>query len=225
MAAWARMVLVCTAGAMLAICANHALPQGVGFYAQRYFYPFLPLLLVLQCVGASRIRWRPAVALPIVLGLSVALGFELVDRRDLYGSNCEVIRRLHVDPAIELAGRAPAEWLVAAEAAGATRYFGEHETIDLLGLNNRAIAHLSTDPRERRCFFAALAPRVFVIPDSEFWEPRLRRAFVFHLLSKARVEANTVLDDAPAWTVVTLLAERRPDALDGCDVSPEPSRD
>jgi hypothetical protein len=224
----------------LAIAASHDLVLGVGFYMQRYFYPLLPLFLVVAAAGgvlAGR-RWlatpaagapaprvRPGLArlLAVVAGLALLAtwALDLRERSETYGSNCDLIRRLHVEPAKEIAARAPDDWIVAAEAAGATRYFSGHYTVDLLGLNTWEIAHLSSDPTARRCFFAALDPRLFVVPAG--WVEALEPTFELRPLSAIHTEVDTIWREPRARTVVTLLARRRPDALRGC--SSEPASD
>jgi hypothetical protein len=61
-------------------------------------------------------------------------------QRHQFAMDCHAIRTMDVEPALWIADHAAADDIIATDDAGATRYFGKRQTIDLVGLNNADIA-------------------------------------------------------------------------------------
>ena len=78
----------------------------------------------------------------------------------------EDIRQLHGEPARYVAGHLPERAVVIVEGAGAARFFTPRSMtmVDMLGLNDRAIAH-AQDDTQRVCALLARKPTHLLIPD------------------------------------------------------------
>jgi hypothetical protein len=138
----------------LAVAASQLLKEAGPFYWQRYLLPGLPIALATTTVGACnaidwawqrrRAAWAPASAVLVallVLGSIVDLPRALREKSHLFAWNCQNIEELDVATARWLRDHVPANEIVAVTDAGAARYFGERQTIDVLGLNDHRLLH------------------------------------------------------------------------------------
>jgi len=149
--------------ASLAVAVTRALDPAVLFYHHRYFLPLsvVPALSVGIAAATSAPRTRLLWVAPVLL-LSVwmALDTQALQRRQEHN-----IMRLHEEPSRYLASQLPARSVVVVEGAGASRFFTPREMtiVDMLGLNDRRIAH---SPKERRpCLYVAARPTHLMLPD------------------------------------------------------------
>jgi hypothetical protein len=85
------------------------------------------------------------------------------DRRSHLASDSRAIALLNVRAGQWIHANAPAGAAVAATDAGGIRYFGERYTIDLLGLNNQAIAFgkMTAEEAVGRSDWLAICPALF----------------------------------------------------------------
>jgi hypothetical protein len=148
--------------AAVAVALTRDLDPRVLFFHRRYFIPLtvVPAIAIGVAAGSSCHSRRFAWLAPVVLlSLWTALQVQGRQRMQEHG-----IARLHVEPAQWLARSLPDDAVVLVEGAGAARYFTPRSTriVDMLGLNDRRIAHLS---RERRpCAMVAERPSHLLLP-------------------------------------------------------------
>lgn len=78
-------------------------------------------------------------ALAVVLALP-GLATSFVERGDRLATDSRSVHLVNVAPALWIRENTPPEAVLGVNDAGATRYFGERRTIDMIGLNNADIA-------------------------------------------------------------------------------------
>jgi len=89
----------------------------------------------------------------------------LASARDSYEMHCNQVRWLHTMPAHEVSLLTPPNARIAVEAAGSIRYVaGARVIIDLLGLNNRTVAHVGKDDFLGACLPLLRSPEFIVVP-------------------------------------------------------------
>jgi hypothetical protein len=157
--AWRRgstgaLIALCPVAYLLAVAGTQYMLQGRPFYWQRYFLPAVPFLLLGVVAGAGHAvawAWRGrrapwalaralAAAVPI-LGALVGLPTALGRAADLYAWNCQNIDELNVAMARWVGAEVAPGETVAVTDAGAARYFGGHQVLDLVGLNSHRVLH------------------------------------------------------------------------------------
>lgn len=136
------------------IAFTRMMPPGCGeyFYWWRYAAPLLPMLFVPVALGAAFIAspsrflsslrvnggnlWVLRIV-PITLLLFCFLGYpsQLGSFKELHAWNCQNIDEVQVEIGKWVKRNVPREASVLTLDAGAIRYFGERNTIDILGLN------------------------------------------------------------------------------------------
>jgi hypothetical protein len=143
---------------LVTVAASRSLPQLSAFYWQRYLMPGLPFLLVTVAVGGAsavtwtwRKRWRAwAVAYPVATALLIVATVvswpaTLRSHADLFAWNCQNIEELNVAVASWLRDHVPPGETIGAVDAGAARYFGDHRTLDVIGLNHHGLLHQESE--------------------------------------------------------------------------------
>ncbi len=126
---------------------------GGSFLGNRYLVPVFPFLLALQGMGIallvdvarrllpgrSAARWAiPAAAVLVLLTLALPPGQwidRLRDSRSTFAQSCSNIEQMQVALGHWIARETPPDTVIATHDAGAIRYLGQRETIDILGLN------------------------------------------------------------------------------------------
>lgn len=155
---WSLAVLLIPWVFLAGIALTRPMPPGCGvyFYWLRYAIPALPLLLVPIAIGATVIanprqyfislRVRPGAATvlniaAVLLLLACFVGYhsEMTYRKSQFAWNCQNINEVQVEIGKWVRRNAPKDTALLTFDAGAIRYFGEHKTIDILGLNNSAL--------------------------------------------------------------------------------------
>ena len=148
---------------LIATAVSRPYPLGVLFYASRHFAIAAALPHVLCALGALQVRRSAAVALlaPVLVASALLAHGTLAQQRAQEAD----VRALHVLPAHALA-RLPPRSIIVVEGAGATRFFTPRSQtiVDMLGLNDRAIAHAKGDG-ERLCRVLARHPTHLLVPD------------------------------------------------------------
>lgn len=150
--------------ALLATALSRPLDPDILFYQSRYFAIFAALPLPAIALGLARVH-RIAAALSalaiVVLGV-VALprGFALQREQE------RGVALLHTSAAHYVARELPSDAVVAVEGAGAQRYFTPRTMtiVDIIGLNNAAIAHAPND-NAKACELVRAQPDYFVLPE------------------------------------------------------------
>lgn len=210
----------------------------------RYQQPFLPLYILFAALGLGRLdvaggEWGRKLArgLACFFGLwgLMSVGFFAV----AYGENCSDIRNQQVEMARFIDAELPPDARLAVNDAGALRYFGGRQTIDLVGLttagNSAPWRHgsgslferLEAMPPDQRPQYFAIFPNWFNFPEGLFLQP-LHRIRVFE---PSIIDAEKVLYQA-RWAADlsgeairnrTLLAEgwRVVDKVDVADLASE----
>ncbi len=175
----------------------------------RYQQPFLPLYILFAALGLGRLdavggEWGSKLArgLACFFGLwgLMSVGFFAV----AYGENCSDIRNQQVEMARFIDAELPPDARLAVNDAGALRYFGGRQTIDLVGLttagNSAPWRHgsgslferLEAMPPDQRPQYFAIFPNWFNFPEGLFLQP-LHRIRVFE---PSIIDAEKVLYQA-----------------------------
>jgi hypothetical protein len=140
------------------IALTRPMPPGCGnyFYWLRYVIPVLPFLFIPMAMGASvianpgmnlttfrvgpgRARILSVVAVFLLLACFIRYPSEMAHRRSQFAWNCQNINEVQVEVGKWVKRNAPKDAALLTIDAGAIRYFGEHKTIDILGLNNHTL--------------------------------------------------------------------------------------
>lgn len=116
---------------------------GDGLPAFRFFAPLAAPLCLLAAVGIRRII--PTQAITVLFGVFIiALNvFIAFSHKDTYGHlrNGDYVQKKGTSVGKWLRQRAPAGTVIATNTAGTIPYYSKLKTIDMLGLNDRHIAH------------------------------------------------------------------------------------
>ncbi|MEE9383559.1 MAG: hypothetical protein V3V08_09120 [Nannocystaceae bacterium] len=171
--AWAATILV--------VAFSRQLHVGVQFYERRYFLIVSALPLVAMTMTLIT-RRRVVVAL-LWLPLGAAIGIQSASLHRATRNQEKDIHRLHRQPALYVRAQLPARAIIGVEGAGAIRYFAPRSMtiIDLVGLNDREIAHAESS-RDRVCRLLEKHPTHLVLPDNVV--PRLERVFDLRTLQR-----------------------------------------
>jgi hypothetical protein len=198
------------------VALSRPLFPGVTFFQLRYFLPFTMLVTPVAALGLDVVTerlgnfWSRVVA-------GVGVLYLLAGAPSLawsYRTHCHEVRVLHTQVAWDVAREAPREARVAVEAAGAMRYWGAHEVIDLYGLNRAEVA-FARDNRARTCAIVRADASLVAVPP--WWAPRLRPALELRPLRVYRVGESAVIAGAGAREVVLYAARPWPSARARCN--------
>ncbi len=169
----------------------------------RYQQPFLPLFILFVGLGLQRLlAYKGAEGAVVKVGWGFSFFFALWGLISVsffavaYGENSGDIRNQQIEMAHFIDANVPSDARVAINDAGAMRYFGNRETIDLVGLttagNSRPWRHgsgsiferlESMDPSRRPQYFA-IFPNWFQFPGGTFLRP----------LHRIRIFAPSIID-------------------------------
>ena len=157
-------ILFAVLGCLIAVAISRPLHLGVQFYESRYFAivaGFPMCLLPLGLIGRSR-----PVAMGLMLPVALACGVQIRSGRAALARQTEDTFVLHTALARHIASELPSDAVVAVEGAGAPRFFAPRtmEIIDLVGLNDRAAAHLHFDRERKLCHFVRREPTHMAVP-------------------------------------------------------------
>jgi hypothetical protein len=181
----------------LAVAASRPVSSTWGFYFLRYFLPaqaFITATVATGMVVLIRWAWRrrgqqklsPVLAIGlglVVVGSLAKLPLALAERASFFAWNCQNIDELNVAMAVWIRDNVPPGEAIAVNDAGASRYFGEHPILDLVGLNHHKL--LDGDPHAvdemarvpYASFFPSLMP---ALEDNPAWRP-IHRTSTQHL--------------------------------------------
>jgi hypothetical protein len=211
-------IVAAAAATWLAIALTRPLHPGVQFYESRYFTPFAPLFVLVLPFGLRGLgRW---VGTALVLPVAVLTGLQLDQVRAIGRGHAEDTRALHTTVARWVATNLPPDAVVAAEGAGALRYWTPRTMtiVDLVGLNDREAAHLHHDRIAKLCHFVRRTPTHMVIPAD--WVPLFAGTFMLEPLEKFHHDVYTqVLPPRPMRVVVFEITGVHPTWAEGCSAS------
>jgi hypothetical protein len=127
----------------------------------------LASLLRTSSLGRTSLRWLRLTAVAVVAA-GLVFSFprfarSFADRRTHLRADSHVITAMNIRAGLWIANNAPADAVVGVNDAGAIRYFGGRPTVDLLGINNQALAFLRTSltAELHRCDWLAIFPTAF----------------------------------------------------------------
>lgn len=212
----AQTLLAAWAFALVATALSRPLHPGVLFFESRYFAIFaaVPMVVLpLAVVSVPRRFVGLALLIPVV-GLGGLQSWQL--RRETAALESSV-RLLHEIPARELAELLPDDAVVAVEGAGAHRYFLPRSirVVDMLGLNDRSIAHAPTD-LDKACVVVDRQPTHLVVPDPLVGA--MARIFEFKAVGRYHDPAYAQVDEPYPLSVHVLEVVRpQPGLLSRCN--------
>ena len=199
------LVLLCGMGYFAANLYLIAPVHESAFYHIRYLLPAVPLLLVGLIPGVRYVilrvwgtRGRPgpaATAALQVFGSLLLLGWNVSEGRawaTKYDRDCRNINEVQVALGRDIARALPREARVGTLDAGAIRYFGEHETVDLMGLNTPLEDDVAC--RSAPLDVLALMPAWVTLPKGPRWAPlRVRRTLDYQLTESPQMGTQVLL--------------------------------
>jgi hypothetical protein len=150
---------------VLVLTGFFVLPQHQMGYDHRYLAPIDPALAVLAGLGFARLlaSARRAGAALAALGLALAVGLDMARAPGTLGGEADYGRGLmaaHARLGRELHAIGPASSRLVISDAGATPYFSQWWTLDLIGLND---AHIATTGHPDPAWVLAQDPDVVVL--------------------------------------------------------------
>lgn len=149
--AWRSLAVVLGLGLGLVLVAASTLNTAL-IHEIRYIQPFLPVVLLLSACGLHAVT-RPlarerARGIALHTALVVALLFSLLALPSWavkLGRQTATIRDTDVSVGAWIKGNLPPDAVVAVKDVGAVAYFGDHRTVDLVGLTTNGIAEASNN--------------------------------------------------------------------------------
>ncbi len=135
----------------LGVMASRTIVPG-GYYWERWLDPAGLVLVAFACLGcgATIVSFgrSQAVGLKVVVAVTVAgllvslgpLSGSIAERKQRLASDCRAIDRINVATGLWIRENVPMDAVVGVNDAGAIRFFGDHRTLDLLGVNHHEIA-------------------------------------------------------------------------------------
>ena len=160
-------VLALLAGWLLALLGtalSRPLDPDILFYQARYFAVFAAIPPIAIAVGVA--RCRPLLSAVLILPVALLTGLQIPRAQALQRAQERGVALLHRDPAHHVARSLPADAVVAVEGAGALRYHTPRSMhiIDVVGLNDAAIAH-APDDQARACLLIERGVDALVLPE------------------------------------------------------------
>ena len=191
-----------------------------GYYWTRWIDPAAHLLSAASCAGFACWLVPPPTAAPslrkwigcgarwllFALFLVPEFSASFVARRDRLASDSRVIALINVAMGQWIRDHAPADAVVGVIDAGAIRYFGERETVDLIGLNNAALAfgHSSLTAEVARCDWLAIFPAFLEFHPELAW---VRQDYLPRHVTSVPIEEYTVC--AATWQARKIALQRK----------------
>lgn len=197
-----------------AIALGRPLDPALGFYQSRYFAPFAWVLAVLLPFGLPLVRrW---LALALMLPVAVVAGLQIRSLEQASAAQRADTLELHTAVAHAIA-ELPRDARVAVEGAGAPRFWAPRSLaiLDLVGLNDHALARHRGDVPAKLCHLVRQRPTHFAIPEE--WVPQFTPVFRLRTLARFEDPVYTQVEPPRALTVVLLAVdETHPAWIEGC---------
>lgn len=149
---------------LLGVAFTRPLEPGILFYQSRYFAIFAALPPIVIALGIA--RTHRVLSLVLVLPLALLTGLAIPTTARIQHAQERGVALLHGDPARYVARELPDDAVIAVEGAGAMRYRTPRSMtiVDIIGLNEAAIAH-APDDAAKACVLVERSPGYFVLPD------------------------------------------------------------
>jgi hypothetical protein len=149
---------------LLGVAITRPLEPGILFYQARYFAIFAALPPIVIALGIA--RTHRVLSLLLVIPLALLTGLAIPTTARIQHAQERGVALLHGDPSRYVARELPDDAVIAVEGAGALRYRTPRTMtiIDIIGLNDAAIAH-APDDAAKACVLVERAPGYFVLPD------------------------------------------------------------
>lgn len=168
---------------MLGVAITRPLDPGILFYQARYFAIFAALPPIVIALGVA--RTQRLLSLVLVLPIALLTGLAIPTTARIQRAQERGVALLHGDPARYVSRELPDDAVIAVEGAGAMRWRTPRTMtiVDIIGLNDAAIAH-APDDAAKACVLVERAPGYFVLPDhiaaalSQVFELRVIAEFV-----------------------------------------------
>ena len=168
---------------MLGVAITRPLDPGILFYQARYFAIFAALPPIVIALGVA--RTQRLLSLVLVLPIALLTGLAIPTTARIQRAQERGVALLHGDPARYVSRELPDDAVIAVEGAGAMRWRTPRTMtiVDIIGLNDAAIAH-APDDAAKACVLVERAPGYFVLPDhiaaalSQVFELRVLAEFV-----------------------------------------------
>lgn len=200
---------------LVAIAWSRPLDPSILFYQSRYFAPFAAPLAVVLPFGLP--RSKRFLALALALPLAVVTGLQIRALRDDSLQQRADTAALHGAVARTIAQELPRDARIAVEGAGAPRFFAPRSItiLDVVGLNDRFIAHHPHDVQAKLCHLVRQRPTHFAIPED--WLPQFTPVFRLRPLARFEDPVYTQVDPPRALAVVLLAVDEiHPAWVEGC---------
>ena len=203
---------------LLATASTRVQYPGVQFAQSRYFAPLLWLLPLAAAAGAAELRRVPAgLGLGLPLALALVLGVRGAEQQRAQEQG---VTRLHVEPARFVSALDDVR-VLGVEGAGALRYFTPRQlrVVDVVGLNDRALAHVRGKPGARICQLLRAGITHFAYPEP--WSEFLGKGFELEPLARFTQRAYAQTQPALDWTVIVARVRRvQPEQAQACGQAP-----
>jgi hypothetical protein len=149
---------------LLGVAITRPLEAGILFYQARYFAIFAALPPIVIALGIA--RTHRVLSLLLVIPLALLTGLAIPTTARIQHAQERGVALLHGDSSRYVARELPDDAVIAVEGAGALRYRTPRTMtiIDIIGLNDAAIAH-APDDAAKACVLVEQAPGYFVLPD------------------------------------------------------------
>jgi hypothetical protein len=168
---------------VLGTALSRPLEPEILFYHSRYFAIFAAIPSIVIALGLA--RTHRVLSLALILPIAILTGLQISAAHDLTRAQERGVALLHGDPARHATHELPADAVIAVEGAGSMRYRTPRSMtiIDIIGLNDRAIAH-APDDAAKACVLIEREPDYMVVPDhiaanlAKVFEMRVLASFV-----------------------------------------------
>jgi hypothetical protein len=149
---------------LLGVAITRPLDPGILFYQARYFAIFAALPPIVIALGIA--RTHRVLSLVLVIPVALLTGLAIPTTARIQHAQERGVALLHGDPARYVTRELRDDAVIAVEGAGALRYRTPRTMtiIDIIGLNDAAIAH-APDDAAKACVLVERAPGYFVLPD------------------------------------------------------------
>lgn len=177
-------------GGVLGTALSRPLEPELLFYQSRYFAVFAAIPPIVIALGVA--RTHRVLSLVLILPIALLTGLQITAAQEISRAQERGVALLHGDPARHATHELPPDAVIAVEGAGSMRYRTPRSMtiIDIIGLNDAAIAH-APDDAAKACVLVEREPDWMVLPD----HIAANLAKVFEL----RVAARFV---DPAWAQI-----------------------
>jgi hypothetical protein len=180
----------------------------VQFYQSRYFGIVLWVLPVLAAAGLTRLT--PRIRAVLLLPVALATAYLTVDTVQAQRAQERGIAVMHIAAARYVSEHVPHARVLGVEGAGTLRFLTPRslEVIDLMGLNNRHIAHLGDSFARSLCYLRARHVTHIAYPAQ--WQRSIGLSFELRTLARFTEPAYAQMSPPQPWqlTLAEVLGDK-----------------